>query len=383
MLDLREPHRSIRLKALKVCQPIGDFYLAVIGSSALYEIAKFDVRRLTQRQGIDDFLGIQREVSSSRLKELKTYISSPDATFPTSIVVSIDERCAKFVENELGCGELVLSNYIDPEDKDLDILYQDIAKIIDGQHRIKAFEDGHNPNFILSISVFIGADIATQAEIFSTVNLAQTKVNRSLVYDLFSLAKTRSPEKTAHEITVLLDSDEGSPFFRRIKRLGVATEGRYGEVLSQATVVRGILMLITRDAYTDRLTGKRERIWASDRNEDSKYIFRQFFIEGNDDIIYINMINYFNAVRELWPLSWSGEGRGNILPRTNGYIALMRFLRIVYSNAEKSEGVVSTQKFTEALRRTHLSDGDFVATRFVPGTGGETALFRALKEGVS
>lgn len=144
-------------------------------------------------------------------------------------------------------SKLTLSNSMDLENPDNDILYRDIAKIIDGQHRVKAFEEGFIDNFEINVSIFVGADVATQAEIFSTVNLAQTKVNRSLVYDLFSLAQTRSPEKSAHEITVLLDRREDSPFHKRIKRLGTATEGRFGETLSQATVVKGILSHITKN----------------------------------------------------------------------------------------------------------------------------------------
>jgi hypothetical protein len=46
--------------------------------------------------------------------------------------------------------------------------------------------------------------LATQASLFSTVNLAQTKVNRSLVYDLHDYAHTRSPEKS-HDVAIALD----------------------------------------------------------------------------------------------------------------------------------------------------------------------------------
>ena len=86
-----------------------------------------------------------------------------------------------------------------------------------------------NQSFEVNVAIFIGVDIADQAAIFSTVNLAQTKVNRSLVYDLFEYSKTRSPEKTCHDVAVLLDRVPESPFFEKIKRLGVATEGRFGE----------------------------------------------------------------------------------------------------------------------------------------------------------
>ena len=114
--------------------------------------------------------------------------------------------------------------------------------------------------------------------LFSIVNLAQTKVNRSLVYDLFSLARSRSPEKTCHEVVVALDKMDESPFHHRIKRLGVATEGRFGETLSQATVVKGILPYITNDPLADRDIGKRFGFWDQSLARDfNKRIFYEFF----------------------------------------------------------------------------------------------------------
>src|SRR5882762_10468420 len=97
---------------------------------------------------------------------------------------------------------------------------------------------GHyfSPNtFQLSVSVFVDIDMEDQAYIFSTVNLAQTKVNRSLAYDLFELANSPSPQKTCHNIAVALDTITVSPFHKRIKRLGSATPGRNSETITQAT----------------------------------------------------------------------------------------------------------------------------------------------------
>ncbi len=324
-----ETSRKIDLCAMRLTQPIGTFYSAKIKAADLFDIAKFDIRRITQREGIDDFLGIQREVSAKRLLELKQYIKTQDATFPSAVIIAVDERCAQFAEvSKDSCfGILSLSNYLDKENPDNDILFRDIAKIIDGQHRVKAFEEGLNSEFEINLSVFVGADIATQAEVFSTVNLAQTKVNRSLVLDLFSLAKARSPEKTAHEITVLLDRRSESPFYRRIKRLGVATEGRFGETLSQATVVRGILSHLTKSALIDREIGKRKQTWQFSTGDHARYIFRYHFVKGQDDHIYLNMFNYFSSIKKTWPDAWDKTGLGNVLPRTNGYLAFMRFIK--------------------------------------------------------
>jgi DGQHR domain-containing protein len=382
MASFRETPKQLPLCALLVKQPVGTFYIASIKATDLFEIAKFDVRRITQQEGIDEFLGIQRKVSKRRLVELKQYIRSVEATFPTAVIIAVDERCVSFsVSKTHSCfGILTLSNYIDSESEDNDILYRDIAKIIDGQHRVKAFEEGIDRDFEINLAIFVGADVATQAEIFSTVNLAQTKVNRSLVYDLFSLAHTRSPEKTAHEITVLLDRRSESPFHKRIKRLGIATEGRFGETPSQATVVRGILAHITKSAFIDRDIGKRQSTWTFHTGDERRFVFRYHFVKGEDQIIFLNIFNYFLSVRERWPEAWNNTGVGSVLPRTNGYLALMRFIRPVIL-AYSTEPVLVPKKHYDSVLtkiRDKLPDRRLTTENYKPGTSGETQLYRDL-----
>jgi DGQHR domain-containing protein len=102
--------------------------------------------------------------------------------------------------------------------------------------------------------VFVDVDIEDQAYLFSTVNLAQTKVNKSLVYDLFDLARGRSPQKTTHNIAVALDQNDSSPLHQRIKRLGSATRGRVAERITQATFVESLLPYISKNPMLDRDT---------------------------------------------------------------------------------------------------------------------------------
>jgi hypothetical protein len=60
-------------------------------------------------------------------------------------------------------------------------LANDIASIIDGQHRIegliKAFNKPHEneTKFQLNITIFVDLDMDNQSMIFATVNKAQTK----------------------------------------------------------------------------------------------------------------------------------------------------------------------------------------------------------------
>lgn len=391
-LLIREDNKAITMLAFRVRQPIGDFYTAVIPSKKLVDICYFDIRGLTYKEDFADFIGIQRELDQKRVAELKRYVRTLDPAFPTAIVLAVDERCAEIEEHvaaaALGSDDaelvrLTLKNYPEPEEGLDPILFRDIARVIDGQHRIAGLVDYDGPPFDLNVSIFVGADIATQASIFSTVNLAQTKVNKSLVYDLFSYADSRSPEKTCHDIAVVLDSSKESPFHALIKRLGTATEGRFGETLSQATFVKGLIGYISADVLADRDAGKRRKSFPrfSGRAAE-KLIFREFFVSGHDEVIAEILWDYFQAVKERWPLAWSKTGRGWVLNKTAGYSGLMRFLYPCYTLIRESRNSIPRKSdFAQIFGRVSMNDDAFRSENIRPGTSGEKYVFDSLMTG--
>ena len=370
---------TLKLPYLEISQPVGPFYSCVVKAQSLLQICTFDFRRIAENNGIKQFLGIQRPLNELRVREIRKYIATEDASFPTSIVVNVDERCVTF-EGEGAEKKLVLSSFQDANNPSDVVPFTGIATIIDGQHRLKAFS-GSSFDWDLSVNVLIGADPGTQAMIFSKVNLAQTKVNRSLVYDLFSLDRDRSPEKTSHEIAVNLNDMDESPFKNKIKRLGSATEGVFGETLSQATVVKGILPLITKDALIDRDIGRRGGIWPTRGQEDfEKRIFYPAFSGVRDGEILATLLNYFQAVKERWPEAWEFSGRGSVLPKTNGFNALIRFLRDAYLSVTTEPKVVTKAEFAKIFAKSKLKDADFNVETFVPGSSGAAHLYRELLE---
>jgi DGQHR domain-containing protein len=367
---------QISVEYSEVTQNVGTFYSCVIPAQDLLEICTFDFRQISENNGVKEFLGIQRPLKEDRVREIRRYIATEDACFPTSIVISVDERCVSFT-NSGATKLLTLRPYEDTTDSRLTIPFRAMAKIIDGQHRLKAFASTQI-NWLLSVNIFVGADDGTQAMIFSKVNLAQTKVNKSLVYDLFSLDRGRSPEKTSHEIVVNLNSIPGNPFHQLIKRLGSATDGVFGETLSQATVVKGLLPYITNDPLTDRDIGRRLGFWPDRGPQDfEKRIFYPFFKDKEDFKILAVMINYFDAIRARWPDAWASNGRGAILSRTNGYNASMRFLRDAYLELTSKPTVPAKEQFAEIFARSDLKDEDFNTENFPPGSSGASSLYAA------
>ena len=319
---------SFSFPAFRITQPIGEFYVGAIDSQRLCEITYVDVRRLKGEREFETYLGIQRRLDEKRAEEISGYVNTIDACFPTAVIIAVSGQCAQFDESK---RELTLTPYLNVEEGEKPVPYGEIAKVLDGQHRIEGLKNFKGRAFQLSVCIFVDADIAEQAYLFTTVNLTQTKVNKSLAFDLFELARSRSPQKLCHNIAVALDGDSRSPFFQKIKRLGVATPGRYGETLTQATFVDGLMPYLTRNEMIDRDLYKRNKVPAkADANESRQLIFRNMMIENRDTDIAEIVINYFSAVRERWRSAWDATGTGMMLNRTNGFRALMRFLRPAY-----------------------------------------------------
>lgn len=367
--NVHESEVSFSFPAIRAEQPLGAFFVASVPHWRLFDICYFDVRRMLKERDIEEYLGIQRPLSEARATELKQYVRTLDACFPTSIVLAVNGRCAKF-EN----GQLTLSNY-PSEDADEQVLYKQIAKVLDGQHRIAGLEGlPRDFNFDLNVSIFIDIELQDQAYLFSVVNLAQTKVHKSLAYDLFELANSRSPQKTAHNISVALDRSQSSPLHKRIKRLGSATPGRSGtEVLTQSTVVEGILPLISRTPMVDRDILKRKKtIDLPNPSELERMPLRGLFAQEKDVQIYNLIEAYFQAVAQRWPTAWGDTS--SVLARTNGYRALMRVFPRMYRWLAKPGSPVLMEAFLEKLKFVSLEDGEFTVETFKPGTSGEAGL---------
>ncbi len=374
-----EDERRVEFPCLQMEQPVGGIYLGVMPWKTLLDITYFDVRHIVREQrDVETYLGIQRELRPERVEELRRYVNYKDASFPTGIVIAVEADCAAYDPQR---QMMTLMNNMNTETADERVFFRDIARVIDGQHRIEGLQGFEGEHFDLPVIILVGMDIADQAYIFSTVNLAQTKVNSSLAYDLYELAKARSPQKTCHNIAVALDQHQKSPFYRMIKRLGVATEGRFNETLTQATFIRSLIAYISKKPLEDRDTLLRGgRLSRANRVDTNEMIFRNMFIDEQDLKIMDVVWNYFDAVKRKWPQSWEVVAPGNILNRTNGFRAFMRFLRPAYLKISSPGDVPEAEKFSDFLQLVALKDGDFNTERFPPGTSGEALLFRTLVE---
>lgn len=358
---------TISIRCLDLTQPIGSFYIGIMSYRDLLRISYADVRRIADPE-LETYLGIQRELSPRRVKELQRYVCSLDATFPTSVILAVSSDDVDY----------------DPQTQTMVIRDDEgVAKVIDGQHRIKGLEAFSGQTFDLNVTIFVDMDIEDQAMVFATINIAQTKVSKSLVYDLYEFTKRPSPQKTSHNVAKLLNARPGSPFEARIKILGRATR-RY-QTLTQAAFVEALIRLISGSvvrAEDDRELIKRgKKPPRATQAERQTLVFRDMFIDGKDAEIARVVWNYFAAVRDRWPEAWNGvDIRGNMLPRTNGFRALMRFLPYVYWTLGGPPSIAHSSRFLKVFQAIELNDGEFTTTRYEPGSSGESGLLRDFLE---
>jgi len=369
-------NETTQISVIKLKQPIGEFFVGVIPAEILRKIAYVEPRKLISvKESVDaHYEGINRNLNQDRVKQINRYIRFADASFPNSIIVNINpKQCDESfkIEVENSIGQITI-----PTDKP-------IAKIIDGQHRLMGFDDENCKDFDLVVSIFVDLPLESQAILFSTINLRQAKVTSSLMYDLFDVAETPSPQKICHNIAMSLNSEKDSPFYKRIKIAGVNPkmnqELLYKGRITQGTFVERLLQLMTRDADADRnyfLNNKVPPVL-----DDPKLIFRDLMRERQDHVIHKIMKNYFTAVRDNFPDLWESED--NPLSKTIGYSALMRILPEMIIKGKQQQNL-SHEFFDNWLKiaKSKLADPskEFTFANFPASGAGETKLTKKLKE---
>ena len=68
----------LKLPYIEISQPIGTFYVTKLNWKELLAIAEADIRKIedenTKNDSFDSYLGIQRNVSEKRVKDIGNYV---------------------------------------------------------------------------------------------------------------------------------------------------------------------------------------------------------------------------------------------------------------------------------------------------------------------
>lgn len=315
----------ITLDFIEITQPIGTFY---ISKMTAHDIGTYT--QVKQRSEKND-KSIQRTDSESRVREISSYTSDPDATFPTPIIISVyDEIDISFSGNKININ-LDGNKYF--------------GEILDGQHRIKGLKSSlFISEFEMPVILMFNLTEEEKAYVFSIINSKQTKVSMSLIYDLFSLSEKRSPQKTLHEIARSFNKDENSPYNNRLKMLGKKEDGQELASLSQGTFVKSLLSLISKKPDEDLRTIKR----GENLKEYSDLPLRTYFIKEKDSVIYKILLNCFKSVAYVFDEEWNNPEK-YILSKTTGFGAIIKSFNELYRIGDEKNDL-SEEFFIECFQ---------------------------------
>lgn len=341
----------MKIQYLKVNQPIGRFYLTSIPASDLVKFVE-----VKNRGDYPD--GVQRQESAIRIKEIAKYCSDADATFPTSIIVSVNANAIITIDE----------NYIEFDENTI------IGDVIDGQHRLKGLINSKDiDKFELPVVFMFDLEAYQKAYVFSIINSKQTKVNMSLIYDLFALSIDRSPYKTCHEIARAFNQEVNSPFHNRLKMLGVKEKNQETATLSQGTFIKYLLPLISKNPDEDTKYIKEEK----QLKVDNKCPLRNYFIENNDAVIYKILMNYFKAVQKVFAEEWANPNK-YILSKSIGFGALVGLFSTLYEKGI-SQNVLDLNFFTEQFQKIKDNlDTEITSSNYGSNEQAKTQLINAL-----
>lgn len=373
------------ITAIKVIQPLGDFYIAKIKASDLLRVSRSAVARYDKNGNL---VGNQRPLDPKRLKAISKFIQSSEMSFPTSIIVAANiDECGKIIEDENLRWKL---SQVANDVYSIEIPDEVSSLIIDGQHRLRAFQkidEKYAESIELVCSVFFDLPNPYQAYLFATINGNQKRVDKSLALELFGFDvenephETWSPEKLAVYLSRKFNFTKDSPLYGRIKLApltdDLVIDNKEKYLLSTAAMVEGILSLISTNPQRDRdmLAINKNSIWKDNtRNsllkispQDSS-VLRDLYIKNKDAELYNILSSYFSAVKTML---WDNASPNSIIVKTIGISALFDVLKTIL---QKDSNIRDFGNYI-----SQIVNVDYSANYFSLSGKGKTRLKRVLK----
>jgi len=279
----------------------------------------------------------QRKEDKRRVKDISKFLNSEEyALFPNTIIVTCDlandllndsvENFEEFITSTAENKELLYYAFLENINESYTLYVpnkKNALLVIDGQHRVRGLEESLEEirtNYDLVISFIIGYDRATIAKLFYTINYTQKSVNKSQLYHLTGeFSKELSEVSFMHEVVKVLNELEKSPFFKRIKMLGIVPSDINPEEKNMLTISQAFLI----DYLVPTINEK-------SKNSIYQPIFLYYFKNEEFQIEIIRfIIKYFNAIKNLLPQQWINP-EVSIIVRTISIGAFLRTMHFLF-----------------------------------------------------
>lgn len=316
---------NLKLKIFRVKQGIFTLYVWKMTASKLIELSYSDVRKVEKWEN-QDFLWlnikwIQRRLKNDKVKAIKDYLTSFDATFPNGIIMNIKPE--NIIENNFN------EDYIVIDDK------PSVFNIIDWQHRLAWLNNTEIANdFEVIITFFIDLNYSEEANIFSIINSQQTKVDASLKYSLELDSSIYTPRKFISLIWLAFFENEDSPWYNLIKIWILSDDEDDNDgILSFSSFCRYIESITynVKDYYHIR------NILHSDNSIEmdydlNKYILWDYYIKNDISSALLVLLNFFISFKKHFEKDWWNNK--SILNKTTWYSAMVKLLVDIYNDGK-------------------------------------------------
>ncbi len=360
---------TITLKIQKLKQPIGELYISKINAYDLFLMSESDIIKLSKNK--DSYDGIQREIKNQKVDYIKDYLTSVDATMPNSIILNITkDKIISLTEDEITIQTS-----------------KDTFSIIDGQHRLKGFENSKNTLFELSITFFIDLPQEEQSRVFVTINSEQTKVDPSISFYQERKEKHFTPRKMVADLSIMFAKDLDSPWKNKIKLIGKKDELSEDAMISLSAFAQRILIYIYNDKkYFNKLRNKLIKsennlsLLESEENFGGS-IFWNFYISHDELSLYKILLNYFNVLKDIFKHDWNDTN--SLLTKTTGYNALMTLFKDLFEEG-LNKGTLDKTYFYNKLVALKEFDTTINSKNY-GASGGQASsqLYKVLKEKIN
>jgi len=232
----------MKLFAISLNQNHIPLYLFSAPAETLLRMVRLDHRSRDNR------VALQRTLNRHRLKDIAAYISRPESLIANNIILNFDETVT-FQPKQGGTngngGHLHIPDA------------GECATILDGQHRLMAFQLSERKDFELAVIGFLTLDPRQAADVFTIINTTQKPLQKSLLLDIrHYIGRTTGQERKATDIALHLNTHPKSPLRGQVK----IARGEKGAVTLDA-LARMILPFIDLGGVLERSRQEPETVF--------------------------------------------------------------------------------------------------------------------------
>lgn len=288
--------------------------------------------------------GIQRALKDSKVSNIEKIAKEDESKFssPNAVVLSlVTGHDYVSLEKDHNNGDIFyfiinlegFENVVAQAEVDSDGYLRDESifpgTMIDGHHRTAGFYRATKHDMELPVTVYVDLPSKDMAKVFADINIYQEKPSTVHSLAMKALSGTLSSrEEISHNIVTLLNQEEWSILYRRIKDI----DGPKPKDYPKAYVTNSTIVKLIQNYVLKTLPGKLSAPRIAELLND-----------------------YFKAASEIYPIAWTDE-KSHVLVKSMGFQIMLRIFDKVYTLVYN--GTIPSKKDFESFFKDYMNPAD-------------------------